>query len=61
MQVGSLTKPTSEELRTAAMPILCQAQFSRTGWSPWNMALHAVDTMQLHAREQVGLSRRIPG
>ena len=52
MQVGSLTKPTREELRAAAMPILCQAQRRRTGWSPWTMALHAVDAMQLHARER---------
>ena len=52
MQVGSLTKPTREEIRTAAMPILCQAQRRKTGWSPWTMALNAVDAMQLHARER---------
>ena len=50
--IRSLVKPTQEEIRAAAMPILCQAQRRRTGWSPWTMAHHAVDAMQLHALEQ---------
>ena len=49
--VGSLTKPTQEEIRAAAMPILCVALRRRTGWSPWTMAHHAVGGMIQHALE----------
>ena len=52
VKVGSLTKPARDEIRAAAMPILWQAQRRRTGWSPWTMALHAVNEMQLHASER---------
>ena len=50
--VGSLSKPAWDEIRAAAMPVLCQAQRRRTGWSPWNIALRAVNGMQLHASEK---------
>ena len=49
--VGSLTKPTQEEIRAAAMPILGAALRRRTGWSPWTMAHHAVGGMIQHALE----------
>ena len=49
--VGSLTKPTQEEIRAAAMPILCAALRRRTGWSPWTMAHNAVGCMIQHALE----------
>ena len=48
---SSLTKPAQEEIRTAAMPILCAALRRRTGWSPWTMAHHAVGCMIQHALE----------
>ena len=48
---SSLTKPTQEEIRAAAMPILCVALRRRTGWSPWTMAHHAVGGMIQHALE----------
>ena len=50
--VRSLVKPTREEIRAAAMPILCAAQRRRTGWSPWTMAHHAVADVVEHAREE---------
>ena len=49
--VRSLTKPTQEEIRMAAMPILCAALRGRTGWSPLTMAHHAVGGMIQHALE----------
>ena len=52
VKVGSLNKPARDEIRAAAMPILCQAQRRRTGWSPWTMALHGVNEMQLHASKR---------
>ena len=52
VKVGSLSKPAWDEIRAAAMPVLCQTQRRRTGWSPWAMALHAVNGMQLRASER---------
>ena len=52
--VGSLTKPTQEEIRAAAMPILGAALRRRTGWSPWTMAHNAVGCMIQHALEKAG-------
>ena len=44
---GSLVKPGQDEIRAAAMPILCAALRRRTGWSPWNRAHQGVNAMQL--------------
>ena len=52
--VGSLTKPTQEEVRTAAMPILCAALRRREGRNEYPdpvMAHHAVGCMIQHALE----------
>ena len=49
---GSLAKPGQEEIRAAAMPILCAAQRRRSGRSPWYMAHQGVEAMQQHAREK---------
>ena len=53
--VGSLTKPTREEIRAAAMSVLGQAQRKRPGekLNPYlNMAHRAVADVLKHAREQ---------
>ena len=55
VQVGSLTKPTQEEIRAAALPILCRALRNRPGrkLNPYlNMAHHAVANVVEHAREE---------
>ena len=52
--VGSLTKPTQEEVRTAAMPILCAALRRREGRNEYPdpvTAHHAVGGMIQHALE----------
>ena len=52
--LGSLTKPTQEEVRTAAMPILCAALRRREGRNEYPdpvMAHHAVGCMIQHALE----------
>ena len=52
--VGSLTKPTQEEIRAAAMPILCAALRRREGRNEYPdpvMAHHAVGCMIQHALE----------
>ena len=52
--VGSLTKPAQEEIRTAAMPILCAALRRREGRNDYPdpvMAHHAVGGMIQHALE----------
>ena len=52
--VGSLTKPTQEEIRTEAMPILCAALRRREGRNEYPdpvMAHHAVVGMIQHALE----------
>ena len=52
--VGSLTKPTQEEIRAAAMPILCAALRRREGRNEYPdpvMAHHAVVGMVQHALE----------
>ena len=49
---GSLAKPGQEEIRAAAMPILCAAQRRRTGLSPLAMAHQGVNAMQLRAVEK---------
>ena len=50
--IRSLVKPTREEIRAAAMPILCQARRRRKRWTPLDMADRAVNAMQLHALKQ---------
>ena len=55
VNVGSLTKPAQQEIRAAAMPILCQALRRRPGrkLNPHlYMAHHAVADVVEHAREQ---------
>ena len=49
---GSLAKPDQEEIRAAAMPILCAAQRRRTGRSSLAMAHQGVNAMQLRAVEK---------
>ena len=52
--VGSLTKPTQEEIRAAAMPILCEALRRREGRNEYPdpvRAHHAVGGMIQHALE----------
>ncbi len=48
----NLTKPAAQEIRAAAMTILCHARRRRTGGSPRYRAHLAVDAVQLHALEQ---------
>ena len=48
----SLVKPTYEEVRVAAMPILCNARRRRNGGSPLNRAHRAVANVVQHAREE---------
>ena len=50
--IRSLVKPTQEEIRAAAMPILCQAWRRRTGWEPLASAHHAVADVVEHIREE---------
>ena len=55
VNIGSLTKPTQQEIRAAAMPILCQALRRRPGrkLNPHlDMAHHAVADVVENAREQ---------
>ena len=61
MQVGSLTKPTREELRAAAMPILCQAQRRKTGCRPGPWLCMPLTPYKCMPGSGVGLSHRIPG
>ena len=52
--IRSLVKPTQEEIRAAAMPILCKALRNRPGRKLYpylNMAHHAVADVVEHARE----------
>ena len=49
---GSLAKPDQEEIRAAAMPILCAARRRRTGRSSLAMAHQGVNAMQLRAVEK---------
>ena len=54
VKIGSLTKPTQQEIREAAMPVLGLAQRNRPGLkliSALNRAQMAVNTMQLHLVE----------
>ena len=54
VKVGSLGKPAQDEIRAAAMPILCQALRRRLGLElnpAMNRAHIAVNAMQLHAVE----------
>ena len=48
----NLTKPSQQEIRAAAMTILCHARRRRTGGPPRYRAHLAVDAMQLNALEQ---------
>ena len=48
MEVGSLSKPDQEEIRAAAIPILCRVLQNRPG----SRRRRAVDALQLHASEQ---------
>lgn len=50
--VGSLTKPTQQEIREAALPILCVARRRRTCIIPKTIAHSAVADVVQHAREQ---------
>ena len=52
VSVGSLAKPDQEEIRAAAMPILCAARRRRTGRSSLAMAHQGVNAMQLRAVEK---------
>ena len=50
--IRSLVKPTREEIRAAAMPILCQARRRRTGRDLQAIAHHAVADVAEHIREE---------
>ena len=50
--IRSLVKPTREEIRAAAMPILCQARRRRTGRDPLAIAHRAVADVVEHIREE---------
>lgn len=50
--VGSLTKPSQQEIREVAMPILCLAHRRRTGIIPQTIAHRAVADVVQHVREQ---------
>ena len=53
--VGSLTKPTQQEIRTAAMPVLGQGLWRRTGSKKYvnpDLGVHAVGAMTQHALER---------
>ena len=52
VNLGSLAKPDQEEIRAAAMPILCAARRRRTGRSSLAMAHQGVNAMQLRAVEK---------
>ena len=50
--IRSLVKPTREEIRAAAMPILCQVRRRRTGRDPQAIAHRAVADVVEHIREE---------
>ena len=64
VQVGSLTKPAQQAIRTAALPILCRALRNRQGRKvqPYlNMAHHAVADVVEHARQERWTRRPLSG
>ena len=53
--VGSITKPTQQEIRTAAMPVLGRGLWRRTGSKKYvnpDLGVHAVGAMTQHALER---------
>ena len=52
VRAGSLVKPDQEELRAAALPVLCAARRRRKECSSLTRAHQGVSAMQLHAAER---------